>query len=348
MPPWSQNSGPEEEEWAEGLKLPARRKYAKRIVKGRAVELEAAAGNGVVAEIFPNQAAVRLDTCGTGSSAGAGRTDSLTAGGARKLCGYRMSALAFGGNVRERSPVCVGDRVLVAGDVIVGRCARRNRLIRSAPNSRDPLLHVIAANIDCLVVVSAALEPEFSPGIVDRFLVAASSQAIAPLLCVNKTDLLSPGPPKAWAHYPEAGVPVVECSARSGSGAEALAALLRGKTVAFCGHSGVGKTSLLRRLLGDEALGRVGELSGATGMGRHTTTGAVMLPGAGGSAWIDTPGIMNFSLVGVERSALLSHFPELARAAAACAEGCLHDAEPACALRALPRFPSYRQIRASL
>jgi ribosome biogenesis GTPase len=83
-------------------------------------------------------------------------------------------------------------------------------------------------------------------------------------------------------------------------------------------------------------------------MGRHTTTGAVMMPGIEGSAWIDTPGIMNFSLVDVERSALLQHFPELAKAAAGCAEGCLHDAEPGCALAALPRFASYRQILGSL
>ncbi|MCX5794764.1 MAG: ribosome small subunit-dependent GTPase A [Elusimicrobia bacterium] len=259
-----------------------------------------------------------------------------------------MSALAFGGNTRERSPVCVGDRVRVAGDVIVGRCVRRNRLIRSAPNSRDPLLHVIAANIDCLVVVAAAREPDFSAGIVDRFLVAASSQGIAPVLCVNKLDLIKPGAKKAWSHYPAAGVALVECSARSGAGAQELAALLRGKTAAFCGHSGVGKTSLLRRLLGDEGFGRVGELSGTSNMGRHTTSGAVLLPAADGSVWIDTPGIMNFALVDVDRAGLLQHFPELAKAAAGCPEGCLHDAEPGCALAGLPRLRSYRQILGSL
>ena len=327
-----ESSSPDsEEEWVDGLKVPPRRKYAKRCLTGRAVELAAPEGNATVAEIFPNQAAVRRD----GSSA-------------RGLCGYRMSALAFGGNSRERSPVCVGDRVRVAGDVIVGRCVRRNRLIRSAPNSRDPLLHVIAANLDCLVVMAAAREPDFMPGIVDRFLVAASSQGIKPVLCVNKTDLLEPGAQRPWSHYAAAGVTVVETSARSGDGADALAALLKGLVTAFCGHSGVGKTTLLRRLLGDELMGRVGELSGATGMGRHTTTGAVMLPAADGSFWIDTPGIMNFALVDVTREGLLQHFPELARAAAGCPANCLHDAEPGCALAGLPRLRSYRQILSSL
>ena len=328
METWSRNAAEDE---SEGPQPSPRRKYAKRIVKGRAQELAEGAGNGTVVEIFPNQAAVRLD-----GSAGRG------------LCGYRMSALAFGGKLRERSPVCVGDRVLAAGGVITGRCARRNRLIRSAPNSRDPLLHVIAANVDSLVVVAAAREPEFSAGIVDRFLVAASSQGIRPVLCVNKTDLLRPGDGKAWAHYAAAGVSVVEVSARSGDGTDALTALLKGQTAVFCGHSGVGKTSLLRRLLGDEALGRVGELSGATGMGKHTTTGAVMLAAPDGAFWIDTPGIMNFTLVDLPREGLLRHFPELARAAAGCPEGCGHDAEPGCALRGAPRLPSYRQILSSL
>jgi ribosome biogenesis GTPase len=328
MGTWSKNS---EEDEAEGPQPSPRRKYAKRIVRGRAVELAASEGNATVVEIYPNQAAVRPD-----GEAG------------RRLCGYRMSALAFGGGLRERSPVCVGDRVLTAGGVITGRCVRRNRLIRSAPNSRDPLLHVIAANVDSLVIVAAAREPEFSAGIVDRFLVAASSQGIGAVLCVNKTDLLRPGDAKAWSHYAAAGAAVVETSARRGHGAQALAALLQGQTAVFCGHSGVGKTSLLRRLLGDELMGRVGELSGATGMGKHTTTGAVMLAAPDGSFWIDTPGIMNFSLVDVPRAGLLRHFPELAKAAEGCPEGCGHDAEPGCALKGLPRWRSYRQILGSL
>jgi ribosome biogenesis GTPase len=129
---------------------------------------------------------------------------------------------------------------------------------------------------------------------------------------------------------------------------EALASLIRGQTTAFCGHSGVGKTSLLRRLLGDDAMGRVGEISGGTGMGRHTTSGAVLLPAADGSLWIDTPGIMNFALVGVEKAGLLQHFPELAKAATGCPSECLHDGEPGCALAGLPRLLSYRQILGSL
>ncbi|MCX5788862.1 MAG: ribosome small subunit-dependent GTPase A [Elusimicrobia bacterium] len=319
------------EDWVEGFNVPARRKFAKRPLKGRGRELPAAEGNSTVAEIFPNQALVLADV---------GRT--------RKLCGYRLAALDFAGISRERSPVCVGDRVRVEARVIVGRCERRNKLVRCAPESRNPLLHAVAANLDCLVVVAAAREPDFTPGIVDRFLVAASAQNIPGILCVNKADLVAPGAEKPWLLYASAGVKVVETSAVGGDGTDALAALLRGQTVAFCGHSGVGKTSLLRRLLGDDRLGRVGAISAATGLGRHTTSGAVMLLGPDGSAWIDTPGIMNFALVGVDRPSLLLHFPELHEASARCSPNCLHDSEPGCALLGMPRHQSYRQILSSL
>lgn len=320
-----------DEDWVDGLKASTRRKYAKRPMKGPARELSAAEGNATVAEIFPNQAAVLPD---------GGRSPSL--------CSYQMRTLAFGGASRERSPVCVGDRVRVVAGVIVGRCARRNRLMRSAPNSRDPLLHAVAANLDRLVVVAAALEPEFTPGIVDRFLVAASSQEIPPILAVNKSDLRAPGAAKAWARYARAGVMTIETSARTGSGIGALKELIRGKTAAFCGHSGVGKTSLLRRLLGDSNLGRIGNLSAATGMGRHTTTGAVLLPGPEDSAWIDTPGIMNFTLVGIDPPDLIRHFPELQAASLGCPPDCRHALEPGCALRGMARHGSYRAILGSL
>ena len=332
VPKMSRDFSDADEDWLDDKEgLPRPKSGAKKPLEGRAKELSAEEGNGTVAEIFPNQSAVRLDG-GKGTA----------------LCGYRMATLASRGAGRERSPVCVGDRVLVTAGVIIGRCERRNRLIRPAPNARNPLLHAVVANIDFLVIVAAVREPEFSSGIIDRFLVAASAQKIPSILCVNKTDLLEPGSEKPWFHYAAAGVVLVEASARSGKGTSDLALLLRGKAAAFCGHSGVGKTSLLRRMLGDDGFGRVAEVSEASGKGRHTTTGAVLLSGPNGSTWIDTPGIMNFGLIDVSRSDLLSHFSELSEAAARCGAGCCHDAEKDCALRRLPRHASYRQILSSL
>jgi ribosome biogenesis GTPase len=309
----------------------ARHKASKKPIQSQAKTLSLKEGNGLVTEIFPNQSAVRLD----------GASQAV-------LCAYRMSTLAFGFSQRERSPVCVGDRVRVEAGVIVGRCERKNRLVRSAPNVHNPLLHVLASNLDCLVIVSSAREPEFSGGIIDRFLVAALSQKIEPILCVNKMDLIGSKDARPWSHYLAIGVPVMEISAENGQGTEKILDIARGKIVAFCGHSGVGKTSLLRRLLHDENYGKIGFISQASGKGRHTTTGASMILDAHGSYFIDTPGVMNFGLIDIASEDLLSHFPELYIAAAKCAIDCAHADEPHCSLRDLPRYKSYRSILGSL
>lgn len=321
-----------EEDWLDDVGAPLRRPNSgKKPVVKAAELLPLDQTNATVVELFPNQSAVRLD-------------------GAKvaQLCGYKMSTLAFGVEKRERSPVCVNDRVKVETGAIVGRADRRNRIVRPAPNARDPLLHVLAANIDILVVVAATRQPEFTPGVVDRFLVAASAQKIEQILCVNKLDLLKPGEAREWSHYAEAGLSLLEASAKNGQGADILRERLRGKTAAFCGHSGVGKTSLLRLLLDDEDYGRTGEVSLNTDKGRHTTTGAVLLTGPEGASYIDTPGVMNFGLLDVTRETLLAHFSDLAAAAKGCAAGCAHDQEPSCAVRLQPRFISYRQILATL
>lgn len=319
-----------EEDWFDDVEPPARRRASAPAQSGTLPELDASRTNGTVVGLFPQQSLVALDGSGE-----------------RRLCGYKLRR-QDGRQGRERSPVCTGDRVQVESDTITARATRRNRLIRPAPNAGHGLLHVLAANIDCLVVVAAARAPEFSPGVVDRFLVAASAQKIEPVLCVNKIDLLPPGASRPWASYRGARTALLEVSTQNGAGLEELSGLLRGKTTAFCGHSGVGKTSLLRRLLGREDFGRVGHISAATQKGRHTTTGAVLVEAPKGGAFIDMPGIMNFGLIDVSAADLLGHFPELAEASRLCPPACAHDAGIACALEVLPRYRSYRSILASL
>ena len=143
-------------------------------------------------------------------------------------------------------------------------------------------------------MVAAAREPDFAGDLIDRFLEACASERIEPILCITKLDLLEDGDERPWARYSDAGVRVVETCARSGSGVDGLVELLGGKVSIFCGHSGVGKTSLLRRLLNDETYGRVEAVSEGTGKGRHTTSGTLLRPGPKGSQLIDTPGVMNF------------------------------------------------------
>jgi ribosome biogenesis GTPase len=99
---------------------------------------------------------------------------------------------------------------------------------------------VLAANLDFLCIVAAAANPEFSPGLVDRFLIAAAMEKIQPVLCVNKLDLRTGT--RSWDMYRDLGVEIFETSAKQAIGLDPIRARLSGKTGAFCGHSGVGKT----------------------------------------------------------------------------------------------------------
>lgn len=289
--------------------------------------LDPSAANGTVCEVFPNQCAV------------------LTDEGKRVACTYRKAKLP---NVaeRERAPVAVGDRVHFemvsdSAGVIDGICQRRNQLARPAPARATK--HVLVANVDALVIVAACREPEFTPGLVDRFLVAAQFQKVDPFVCVTKMDLFEPGSPKPWELYRNLGFPVYEVCARTGQGLDALKAALGDRLTTFCGHSGVGKTSLLNAFMGQE-VGRTAEVSQATGKGQHTTTGAYLIPG---SRWIDTPGIREFGLTGVAPDQLREYFPEFA--ALECqAQGCLHRHEENCGAHELPRYGTYRRILESL
>jgi ribosome biogenesis GTPase len=239
------------------------------------------------------------------------------------LCSYRRAGVVgpSGATARARPPVAGGDRVRGArsspdSGVIEGVCERRNKLIRRAPGREDDgMQHVLAANVDVVVIVASIRSPEFSPGLVDRFLVAAQAAGIEPVICVTKMDLWSEGEARPWDIYHELdrelGPKVIEASVRSGAGVDSVRQACLGRTVVFCGRSGAGKTSLLNALMGSE-VGRVGDVSAATGKGKHTTTSAVLIGGPEGSHWVDTPGVREFGLVDVAPERLIDFFPELA------------------------------------
>ena len=309
----------------------------KKSVAARAVGLSPEKANGTVSEVFQSLCRVKLD------SAQEGQED--------LLCNYRRAGVVgkSKAETRERAPVAVGDRVYakeVEGGpgLVEGICARINCISRPAPGRENrKLQHVLAANIDLLVIVVSAEQPTFSAGLVDRFLVAAEVENVPRLVCVTKIDLMTHRP---WTLYEELGYSVVEVCAKQSSGIDLLLNQILGKTVVFCGQSGVGKTSLLRALLGAE-IGRVGEVNPHTGKGRHTTTGAVLLGGPNQSKWIDTPGVKEFGLAQVSAQALSSYFKEF-RNFPCDQSTCQHLDEPGCAVKDLPRYPSYRRILTSI
>ncbi|MGQ5261834.1 ribosome small subunit-dependent GTPase A [Micromonospora sp. ZYX-F-536] len=269
-----------------------------------------------------------------------------------------------------RKSVVVGDRVSLVGDTsgaegalarIVRIADRRSVLRRTADDDETTaegrLERVVVANADQLVIVSALADPPPRTGFIDRCLVAAYDADIEPLLCLTKADLA--GPEEVLGYYTELELPYV--LNRPDSDLDALRALLAGRVSVLVGHSGVGKSTLVNRLVPDAARA-VGVVS-AIGRGRHTSTSAVALrlppiPGVDTDpGWIiDTPGIRSFGLAHVSADSLLHGFPDLVEGTETCPPNCPHTADEAdCGLdawvaagKADPRrLASYRRLLAS-
>jgi ribosome biogenesis GTPase len=255
----------------------------------------------------------------------------------------------------QKTPLVAGDRVRVVpggGDrgAVVELLPRRSMLSRPAVR-KGRVEHVMAANVDGLAIVTAAAEPAFTPGLVDRMLAVAAWCRLDAMLVVNKIDLAEGAPPEIET-YRALGVPVVLASATRGDGVEELRRALRGRTTVVAGHSGVGKSSLLNAVQPGLGLA-VGEVNVVSGRGTHTTTAAVWAPLAEGGAVIDTAGVREFGLFGIPPRDLGWLFPDLAAVAPECRyPDCSHLHEPGCAVRgaveegrlARFRYESYLRI----
>jgi ribosome biogenesis GTPase len=238
-------------------------------------------------------------------------------------------------------PVAAGDRVEVAMEgeegVIERVEPRSNYLARPVGSSgRRSKSQVIAANIDRLLVIAALDDPPFRPGLVDRFLVAAAMQEIHPVLVLNKVDLERPDGPQrdVVAPYREFGIEVLESSTTTGEGIEALARLLASGVSLLVGHSGVGKSSLLNAV--SPGLQRsTGDVTEYHGRGRHTTTAVTLLALDAGGWVVDSPGIREFAVGGIEPADLARLYPGFGGLPEGCRfSDCLHRKEPGCAIRA--------------
>ncbi|MCE7967279.1 MAG: ribosome small subunit-dependent GTPase A [Leptolyngbya sp. PLA3] len=260
----------------------------------------------------------------------------------------------------QHEDLAVGDRVLLApgegrDPARVARVLPRQSEL-SRPDPRRPgRRRVIVANVDVVVIVVSVVAPPLHPRLIDRYLVAVQRGGGRAVICVNKIDCLAPGDRsvlEVLEPYRRVGIRVIETSAHTGEGIADLQAELRGCTCALVGHSGVGKSSLANAL--DPALGaKVGEISGASHRGRHTTVASSLHLLPGDIRLIDTPGVRSLSLEDMSIGQVREAFPEFLAPAEHCRyRDCTHTHEPGCRVRdaaardEIPpaRYETYRRI----
>ncbi|MGD8569805.1 MAG: small ribosomal subunit biogenesis GTPase RsgA [Gammaproteobacteria bacterium] len=234
---------------------------------------------------------------------------------------------------------------LVCGDRVIWQATGQNLGIISSLVPRTSLLSrhgyhnqpkPVAANIDQILVVAAPV-PQLDEDLINQYLVAAELTAIRPALVINKTDLLSAAEKNAintqLAVYQQIGYTIIYASTRQRDGLSQLLDCLKDKTSIFVGQSGVGKSSLINMLIPDAGI-RVGELSEATGLGKHTTSVTVLYHLPGGGDIIDSPGVRQFGLGPVSREQLAQGFVEFQAFVGQCKfKDCTHQHEPDCAIK---------------
>ncbi|MCF6218002.1 MAG: small ribosomal subunit biogenesis GTPase RsgA [Gammaproteobacteria bacterium] len=233
--------------------------------------------------------------------------------------------------------VC-GDRVIWQAEnetsgVICAVMPRHSLLARPDFQGRKKL---IAANID-QIMITCATYPEISPGLIDRYLVAAEATGITPVIVVNKTDLITeqsrPIIEKQLAIYHQLGYQVIYTSAVILNGMDELIKQLKDHISIFVGHSGVGKSSLIKILFPEQVI-RIAALSERSGKGRHTTTASTLYHLPQGGDLIDSPGIREFGLWEITEQQVAEGFLELEPYIGNCRfRNCRHQAEPGCAIQ---------------
>ena len=242
--------------------------------------------------------------------------------------------------IRSTNPVAVGDRVGIVrnqeGTAFIHEIDdRRNYIIRKSPNLSKQS-HIIAANVDQAVLIATVNFPVTSTTFIDRFLASAEAYRIPVVLVLNKTDLMDEDDLRLQEMmatlYENIGYTCLQVSAETGMGLDQLKALLKDKISVFSGNSGVGKSTLLNRLIPGLSL-RTAEISEAHKMGMHTTTFSEMIRLPEGGWVIDTPGIKGFGTFDMEPGEISGYFREIFHFSKDCKYGnCTHTHEPGCAV----------------
>lgn len=260
-----------------------------------------------------------------------------------KFWNARMKGVLKIDDITSTNPVAVGDKVEIVPENEIENTAmiteihdRRNYINRQSPRYKHQH-HIVAANLDQLLLIATLKEPKTSQGFIDRFLVAAEAYHVPAIIVFNKADLYKKKELEkfdAWKNMYEAmGYQIILMSVIEKKGIKEIKNKLKDKITLISGHSGVGKSSLLNVIFPDINL-KIQDISGWSGKGQHTTTFAEMFDLPFGGNIIDTPGMREFGLVDITKQELSHYFPEMKNRLNNCQfNNCLHVNEPGCAIK---------------
>ncbi len=242
------------------------------------------------------------------------------------------------------------ERILpMIGDEVEAEVKNGKGTITEIYPRRTKLIRPAVANIDAVVIVAAAKSPDPNTALIDRMLVNAEINGIRAIVCINKSDLADSCALESI--YKNAGYETAAVSAATGEGIDRLFSMIEGKTAAFAGVSGVGKSSILTLITGSEL--ETGEVSEKISRGRHTTRHVELFPVRGGGYVLDTPGFSSVETEDITPGELGNCFPEIRAVSGECRfRGCAHIDEPDCAVKALlenggmavSRYESYKEL----
>jgi ribosome biogenesis GTPase len=260
-----------------------------------------------------------------------------------KMWNARIKGVFKLDEITSSNPIAVGDIVDFEEEnqneqtvIITQIYDRKNYINRQSPRAKSQQ-HIIAANIDQSLLIATIKEPRTSQGFIDRFLVACEMYHVPAVILFNKTDLYKEKDlakfEKMKEVYEKIGYKVASTSLKLGQNMDHLETVLKDKITLVSGHSGVGKSTFINAVIPNASI-KTQNISGWSGKGQHTTTFAEMYELAFGGKIIDTPGMKEFGLIGLERQELSGYFPEMKQRLNDCQfNNCLHINEPGCAVK---------------